>query len=145
MNVTSIVGIILSRFTKQKLDVHCLDLTKEGEGAAETREPERNTYGARGSSNPRPTTQERIFRSPLIQMSHYPKHVMRRVIGQNEKYKNGSSANLKVANSTMADIKMNNFSFDDPKYVYNKHTAQDEGNTGCQNTNGPVQEVMSSD
>ena len=78
-------------------------------------------------------------------MSHYPKHVMRRVIGQNEKYKNGSSANLKVANSTMADIKMNNFSFDDPKYVYNKHTAQDEGNTGCQNTNGPVQEVMSSD
>ena len=30
MNVDSIVKIILSRFTKQKLDVNCLDLTKEG-------------------------------------------------------------------------------------------------------------------
>jgi uncharacterized protein YajQ (UPF0234 family) len=33
MNVSSVVSIILSRFTKQKLDVHCLDLTKEEEGA----------------------------------------------------------------------------------------------------------------
>lgn len=29
MNIDSIVKIILSRFTKQKLDVNCLDLTKE--------------------------------------------------------------------------------------------------------------------
>ena len=57
-------------------------------------------------------------------MSNYPKHVIRRVIGQTSGSKNGSNANLKVAaNATMADLKMNSFSFDDPKYVYNKHTA----------------------
>ena len=33
MNVNSIVGIVLSRFTKQKLDVNCLDLTNQPVGA----------------------------------------------------------------------------------------------------------------
>ena len=33
MNLSSVVKIILSRFTKQKLDVYCLDLTKPEVGA----------------------------------------------------------------------------------------------------------------
>jgi len=78
-------------------------------------------------------------------MNHYPKHVMRRVIGKSDmKYQNGQNINLKV-NSVLSDVKMNNFSFDDPQCVYNKDRGQNEGNTGCQNANGPVQEVMSSD
>jgi hypothetical protein len=57
-------------------------------------------------------------------MSHYPNHVMRRVIGKGTgselKNKNGNyNLNLKV-NQVNSDAKINNFSFDDQKYVNNK-------------------------
>ena len=39
-------------------------------------------------SNPRPTTQERIFRSPLVNNFNYPSHVLKHVGASSQVFKN---------------------------------------------------------